>query len=262
MNGNEKTELKHWESAWAGRPRLSFPTGLDIGTQNVLRLLRRYVRPGMRYVEIGCAPGKIMSWVGRKAGVPVSGIDYSPTGVETARWLCSGLGINADIRCEDALKTTFQDGTFDLVFSCGLIEHFEDPSEMIEAHGRLLAPGGTALIAIPNYSGIYLRLQGWCDPENLKIHNLRIMNEDSLGALAPRQIDVKCRSFRYGRFSPWLISLPAKLGAFGKFVSWGLNFAAYLQFLEIKSLCPLVVLEVQRAQLSSPPPAGIADNRG
>lgn len=261
MTGNEKTELKHWESAWSGRPRLSFPTGLDIGTQNVLRLLRRYVRPGMRYVEIGCAPGKIMSWVGRKAGVPVSGIDYSPTGAETARWLCSGLGINADIRCEDAMKTTFQDGTFDLVFSCGLIEHFEDPSEMIEAHIRLLAPGGTALIAIPNYSGIYLRLQGWCDLENLNIHNLRIMNEDSLNSLAPRQPDVKSRSFRYGRFSPWLISLPTKLGAFGKFVSWGLNFVAYLQFFEIKSLCPLVVLEVRRSPLISPLSGVTADTK-
>lgn len=261
MTGNEKTELKHWESAWAGKPRLTFPTGLDIGTQNVLRLLSRYVRPGIRYVEIGCAPGKIMSWVGRQAGVPVSGIDYSPTGAETARWLCSGLGIDADIRCENAMETTFQGGTFGLVFSCGLIEHFEDPSEMIEAHIRLLAPGGTALIAIPNYSGIYLRLQGWCNPENLNIHNLRIMNEDSLNSLAPRQLDVKSRSFRYGRFSPWLISLPTKLGVFGKFVSWGLNFVAYLQFFEIKSLCPLVVLEVRRSPLISPLSAVTADTK-
>lgn len=262
MSTNEKTDLQHWESAWADRPRVSFPTGLDIGTHNVLRLLRRYARPGTRYIEIGCAPGKILSWVGRETRVPVCGIDYSPTGAETARWLCNGLGIDADIRCEDATKTSFTESSFDVVFSCGLIEHFEDPSEMIEAHVRLLAPGGTALIAIPNYSGVYLRLQGWCDPENLKIHNLRIMNEDSLSALAPKLPDMKTRSFRYGRFSPWLISLPAKFGTFGKLISWGINFAVYFQFLEIKSFCPLVVLEVQRARSSSPPPAGTADKKG
>lgn len=262
MTGNEKTNLQHWESAWAARPRLSFPTGLDIGTNNVLRLLKRYVRPGMRYVEVGCAPGKILSWVGREVGVPVCGIDYSPTGSDTARWLCSGLGIDADIRCEDATKTTFKEKSFDLVFSCGLIEHFENPSEMIEAHVRLVAPGGTALIAIPNYSGIYLRLQGLCDPENLKIHNLSIMNEDSMRALAPKLSDVQARSFRYGSFSPWLISLPTKFGTLGKLVSWGLNFISQLQFLEIRSVSPLVVLEVRRARLSSSPPVEILDKKG
>ena len=171
--------------------------------------------------------------------------------METARWLCNGLNIAADIRCEDATATTFNVSAFDLVFSCGLIEHFEDPSEMIEAHIQLLAPGGTAVIAIPNYSGIYRRLQEWCDPENLKIHNLQIMNEVSLLALTPDRADLKARAFHFGRFSPWLISLPAKLGNLGKIISWGLNFVARLQSFEIKSLSPLLVLEVRREKLNT-----------
>jgi 2-polyprenyl-3-methyl-5-hydroxy-6-metoxy-1,4-benzoquinol methylase len=246
VNENEKTELTHWESAWAARPRLRFPTGLDIGTMNVLRLLKRYLRPGIRYIEVGCAPGKILSWVGREIGVPVCGIDYSPTGAEMARWLCGGLGIKADIRCEDAMLTTFAPAEFDLVFSCGLIEHFEDPSEMVAAHLRLVAPGGTALIAIPNYSGLYLRLQRWCNPSNLDIHNLSIMNERTIVGVAQPTQDFYVRAFRSGRFSPWLISLPMKFGAAGKLASWGLNFFGHLQFLEISGLCPLVVLEARR----------------
>lgn len=247
MSNNEKTELAHWESAWAARPRLSFPSGLDIGTHNVLRLLRRYLRPGMRYVEIGCAPGKILTWVAREIQAPVCGIDYSPTGIDTARWLCNGLEIQADIRCEDAMNSSFEEGTFDLVFSCGLIEHFDDPAPMVAAHVRLLAPGGTALIAVPNYSGIYLRLQALCDPANLAIHNLGIMNETGMKALAPTAPDLTSRAFRFGSFSPWLVSLPAKLGRAGKAISWGLNFAAFLQSVDIKGLCPLVVLEVKRS---------------
>lgn len=247
MSDNEKTELAHWESAWAERPRMGFPSGLDIGTRNVLRLLRRYLRPGMRYVEIGCAPGKILSWVAREIQTPVCGIDYSPKGVDTARWLCNGLGVKADIRCEDAMNSSFEEGAFDLVFSCGLIEHFDDPAPMVAGHVRLLAPGGTALIAVPNYSGIYLRLQAWCDPDNLSIHNLGIMNEQAMRALVPTAPDLTSRAFRFGSFSPWLVSLPAKLGRAGKVISWGLNFAAHLQPVDIKGLCPLVVLEVKRA---------------
>jgi 2-polyprenyl-3-methyl-5-hydroxy-6-metoxy-1,4-benzoquinol methylase len=211
MSKNEITELEHWESAWAMRPRLRFPSGVDVGTRNVLRLLRRHLKPGMRYIELGCAPGKILSWVSREIKVPVSGIDYSPTGVETAMWLCDGLGIKADIRCEDAMDSSFKEGAFDLVFSCGLIEHFEDPTPMVAAHVKLLAPNGKALIAVPNYSGIYLKLQTWCDAENLKIHNLDIMNENSIRQLVPPSPTLSVNAFRYGKFSPSLISLSSRM---------------------------------------------------
>lgn len=246
MSQNEKTELNHWESAWSARPRMSFPSGIDIGTKNVLRLLKAYTSPGINYVEIGCAPGKILSWVGREIEAPVSGIDYSPTGVEHSRWLCNGLGIEADIRCEDALSTSFEKASFDLVFSCGLIEHFDDPAPMIAAHVDLVKPGGTALIAIPNYSGLYLKLQQWCDPKNLDIHNLEIMNESSMYEMAPKEPDLTVRAFSSGRFSPWLISLPLKMGLLGTLISWGVNFLSFLQPTEIKYLCPLIVLEIKR----------------
>lgn len=246
MSSNEKTELGHWESAWAHRPRMSFPSTLDIGTRNVLRLLKPYVRPGTRYVELGCAPGKIMSWVGRETGSTVHGIDFSPTGVEAARWVTRGLGIDADIRCEDATRTSFPAGAFDLVFSCGLVEHFDDPRPMVAAHVALLAPGGVAVIAVPNYSGPYLAWQKRCDPANLAIHNLDIMNPPGMLSLAPTRSELKARSFVFGRFSPWLISLATRWGAPGKATSWLLNFLAHLQPVDIPGLCPLVVLEVRR----------------
>ena len=189
MSDNEKTELEHWESAWATRPKMAFPSGVDTGTRNVLRLLKQYMRPGIRYVEIGCAPGKTLSWVAREIQAPVYGIDCSPTGVDMAKWLCEGLGFQADIRCEDAMSSSFEEEAFDLVFSCGLIEHFEDPTPIVAAHVRLIVHGGTALIAVPNYTDIYLKLQACCDPENLAIHNLDIMNVSAMRSLAPyRQI--------------------------------------------------------------------------
>lgn len=246
MSTNEKTEVGHWDAAWARRPRMRFPIPLDIGTRNVLLLLRRYVRPGMSYIELGCAPGKIMSWVGREIESTVHGIDYSPTGVDVARWLTNGLGIASDIRCEDATRTSFPAGTFDLVFSCGLIEHFDDPRPMVAAHVALLAPGGVAVIAVPNYSGPYLALQKRCDPANLAIHNLDIMNPPAMLSLAPSSSGLTARSFVFGRFSPWLISMGTQWGAPGKAMSWLLNFLSHLQPVDIPSLCPLVVLEVRR----------------
>jgi 2-polyprenyl-3-methyl-5-hydroxy-6-metoxy-1,4-benzoquinol methylase len=226
---------------------MSFPSGIDVGTRNVLRLLRRYLQPGLRYLEVGCAPGKILSWVGRELGAPVAGIDYSPVGFEMTSWLCGGLGIEADIRCEDALENSFEKKAFDLVFSCGLIEHFEDPGPMVAAHAELVAPGGCAVIAIPNYSGLYSALQRRFDPENLAIHNLDIMSEKAMQALAPAGGEYSSRVFKFGRFSPWLVSLPGKYGKPGLLLSWMLNFAAMVQPLDIGPLCPLIVLEVRRS---------------
>jgi len=250
MQNNEKTDLQHWESAWSGRPRLRFPSTINIGTKNIMCLLNEHIQPKIHFIEIGCAPGKILSWVGKKIGeVPVCGIDYSPTGVNTTQWLCDALKIKADIRCEDAMKTTFQLESFNLVFSCGLIEHFEDPTEIINAHINLLLPGGTALIAIPKYSGIYLFLQKWCDPENLTIHNLNIMNVEALKNFAPENSEFTSNAFYYGNFSPWLVSLSSKIGIYGKFISWFLNFIAHLQPFKVDFLSPLVVLVVHRKNI-------------
>lgn len=246
MTENEKTDLKHWESAWAATPRMRFPSKIDIGIRNIQDLLKQYLRPGIRYIEVGCAPGKILSWVGREIHSLVHGIDYSPTGVRTAKWLCDGLNIKSDIRCEDAIKNSFESESFDLVFSCGLVEHFEDPISIVTAHLNLLAPGGIALIAVPNYSGIYLKLQSWCDEENLQIHNIKIMSVSRMNKLIAPSTNFTSKVYYFGRFTPGLISLTKKFGAFGKVLHWILNFVAHLQFAHIKQLCPLLVLEVKR----------------
>jgi SAM-dependent methyltransferase len=44
----------------------------------------------------------------------------------------------------------FAPRSFELIVSFQVIEHFEDPSEYLDAIARLLAPGGVALITTPN----------------------------------------------------------------------------------------------------------------
>lgn len=139
----------------------------------------------MSVLEIGCVPGKMLAWVAKGLGARISGPDYSQRGVEVTRWLLGEMKIAADIRCEDVFSTSFERGTFDVMYSNGEIEHFEDPRELVEVHARLLRPGGTAIILIPNYGGLYGPLQRRFEPENLAIHNLAIMNREALRGLAP-----------------------------------------------------------------------------
>ena len=243
----KKTEKAFWDGTHKGHIRYRLPSSLNIGTSNILRLLEPHVAAGARVLEIGFAPGKILAHLGLRCSANVSGIDYSENGVAVAKELFQHLGLTGDLRCEDLFSSSFAAQTFDFVFSLGFIEHFDNAAVVVERHFRFLKPGGRALIAIPNYGGIYGRLQSRLDPDNIEIHNLHIMRQDALHRLADGFAVSASRSYAYGRINPWLLSLDRKLPGL---VSSGLqvagNFVGLLQPFDVTPLCPLLVLEFTR----------------
>jgi 2-polyprenyl-3-methyl-5-hydroxy-6-metoxy-1,4-benzoquinol methylase len=120
-----------------------------------------------------------------------------------ARELFETLHLMADLRCEDMFAHTFSRHSFDLVYSLGVIEHFNDPLPVVEIHTQLLKPGGVALITIPNYSGLYGWLLQRFAPESLAIHNMDIMSPVALKNLAPSDPRYRARSWPHGKL--WLI---------------------------------------------------------
>lgn len=246
-DGFAKTTRSHWDEAWTAPPRWRLPSPLYVTTRNMQRLLRPHVQPGMRVLELGCAPGKILAWVAAALGAEVSGLDYSERGITWSRTLFGALRIPADLRCEDVFKTSFTAGSFDVVYSAGLIEHFDDPRGIVRTHIELAKPGGKTIIAIPDYSGLYGHLQRWCDPQNLAIHNLEIMSVESLTRLVPDDLSGDVRVYRAGRLSPWQISFDRRLPALlGRAVAHLLNGVGLLQPVDFAPICPLLVLEVAR----------------
>jgi 2-polyprenyl-3-methyl-5-hydroxy-6-metoxy-1,4-benzoquinol methylase len=246
---NELTTVGHWDDVWAGKVRMRLPSPWVVSTRNLQRLLRPLVRPGDRVLEIGCAPGKMLAWVAAELGANVSGLDYSEKGLATARTLFSALGLHADFRCEDLRATTYPEASFDVVFSVGVIEHFDDPRDVVHDHLRLLAPGGTALMTVPNYRGIYGRLQAYFDKESLLYHNLDIMTCDALKALVPADESIEVRSYPAGRVSPWMLSMTKRWPApVVLAIGYLANTVALLQPVDVTALCPMLVLNVRRAR--------------
>ena len=247
QKSNSKTTLEHWEGINSAPYSMRIASSLVVSTRDLKRLLRKNIRSQMRVLEIGFAPGKTLAFVAKVLGAKVSGLDYSESGVQFSKRLFQTLGIEGDLRCEDVFATTFPLGTFDFVYSNGVIEHFDDPREIVRRHVELLHPGGTALILIPNYGGLYGRIQRHFDPENLKIHNLEIMTCDALLRLSPSDMVEKATSFRTGRVSPWLISFdkrwPPPMATLARAV---LNSIGLLQPLDIAALCPMIALKMGR----------------
>jgi SAM-dependent methyltransferase len=243
---NDKTDKEYWDRIWNPPPRMRLPSGLLVGTRNIQRLLKSHIRPGMQVLEIGCAPGKILAWVSKILRAEVSGIDFSSQGIENSKRLFRHLGIAGELRCEDVFATSFPKGDFDFVFSCGLIEHFDDPERLVEIHVNFLKPGGKALIMIPNLAGPYGRVQRYLDPNILDLHNLAIMNPPSLLALAPRHLVEDSHAYLFGRPSP-IFNLDGKMPKMiADAATLLLNLVGHLQPLDIKRVCPLIALEMTR----------------
>jgi len=132
-------------------------------------------------LELGCAPGDILERIYRlRPDTHLDGIDYSEKGIDITKKRLSVLGIEADIYFGD-FRTLHLPKRYDMTVSFGLIEHFDNPIEILEYHKNFVAPGGLVGVSVPNFSSPLVKgLMEWFNPEVLKRHNLAIMNEKEI----------------------------------------------------------------------------------
>jgi SAM-dependent methyltransferase len=103
-------------------------------------------RPG-RVLDAGMGPGRLIVELDRR-GWAVTGADGSEEMVAIAR---ARLPAARD-RLQQAMleRLPFPDGCFDAVVATGVVEYVEPPQRAVSEISRVLAPGGLAVISIPN----------------------------------------------------------------------------------------------------------------
>ena len=99
---------------------------------------------------------RILRWAAGE-GARAFGVDISPAVVADARrgFADAGLelrGVQGDVRA-----LPFRDASFDAVYSMGTVEHFDDTDGAVREIFRVLRPGGTAVIGVPNRRDPFLR---------------------------------------------------------------------------------------------------------
>ena len=244
---DKKTTLEYWDKAYLKPPRLRLPSRFNLSICNAQRLLKDHVKPGMHFLEIGCAPGKMLAWVSFALKARVAGIDYSKRGIIYAQQIFHAVGIEGDLRCEDIFNTTFKPGTFDIVYSNGVVEHFKDVKEIIRQHAVFLKPHGKALIVIPNLSGVWGILTKWLAPDILGMHNLPVMHPSSLKGVAPADLVKDVRAYRAGHISLRHAVPPRGLPPTVTAIIGGVvDLLGFIQPFDIAPFCPTLVLEMTR----------------
>jgi 2-polyprenyl-3-methyl-5-hydroxy-6-metoxy-1,4-benzoquinol methylase len=117
---------------------------------------------GKRVLEIGCGNGADGVMFAAH-GADYTGVDLTAEAVDATRrhFLVKGLG--GEFRQENAERLTFEDNSFDIVYSFGVLHHTPAPEQAVREVHRVLKPGGVALIMLYHrYSfNYYVRILGY-----------------------------------------------------------------------------------------------------
>lgn len=112
---------------------------------------------GRDVLEIGPGPGTDGERFAR-AGARYTAVDLSPESLRLARRRFEVYGLEGELLERSATDLPFDDGSFDLVYSHGVIHHIPAIEQVIAEIHRVLRPGGTALVMVYNRSSLNYRL--------------------------------------------------------------------------------------------------------
>lgn len=111
-----------------------------------LNLIKKYIRPPAKILEIGCAAGFFIDEA-KKTGYSVVGIDSSEFAIDYAR---EKLGLDA--RVGHFLDAEINN-RFDIVASFFVLEHFADQDRVLKKIAHLLKKEGLFSFALPSTNG-------------------------------------------------------------------------------------------------------------
>jgi ubiquinone/menaquinone biosynthesis C-methylase UbiE len=152
----------HVQSFWQKSPCDSWFTDEKQGTPAFYQTLdehRYQVHPrlksavgfekarGKRVLEIGCGCGSEAERFAR-AGASYTAVDLTNAAVSITQRRFQLAGLKGRFTQGDAENLPFADGSFDIVYSHGVLHHTPDTPRTIREVHRVLAPGGRAMIML------------------------------------------------------------------------------------------------------------------
>jgi ubiquinone/menaquinone biosynthesis C-methylase UbiE len=122
-----------------------FPEIKMLGEKQLVSAIKNAVPKGniKKVLEVGCSNGRWLRWFKKEYNCEVFGLDNNSEGFVNNQ--------DIDFTVGDARKMPFKDNSFDLVFSLGLVEHFNKKERelLLKEQTRVLKDNGYLICLVP-----------------------------------------------------------------------------------------------------------------
>lgn len=170
------TQREYWDDLWSNLRGGTVYADLRWVRRNCVyasldHLFRSFlpVDPSKTFIELGSGPGRWLIYFYKTFGYQVYGCDWSAPSCELARTNLIQAGVPGTILQSNFFQLR---GQYDLVFSAGVIEHFEEPKAVLMNFVRLVRPGGILITSVPNLRGLNRLYWQLLKPETLRTHRV------------------------------------------------------------------------------------------
>ncbi|MBI3787970.1 MAG: class I SAM-dependent methyltransferase [Ignavibacteriales bacterium] len=152
--GEKTSRRENWETFWDEKQEIQ---EVYSNADRIVRNLQQVTElRGKKILEIGAGTGRD-SLPLVKHGAIVYQLDYAENSLRILKKLAEEIKTPVHIIGGDTFRLPFQDGTFDVVFHQGLLEHFRKPQAeaLLRENIRVLKQGGLLLVDVPQRYHIY-----------------------------------------------------------------------------------------------------------
>ncbi|HEY0897157.1 MAG TPA: class I SAM-dependent methyltransferase [Sphingobacteriaceae bacterium] len=243
---NQLTDRRFWTNYWESKTDLIFPVKDDYVFHKQLEQIIR-TNKVRTAIELGGFPGYYSVFLKKHLHVETTLLDYFVHQGVLQDLLAENKLSADDISVIEAdLFNYTPEQQYDLVLSCGLIEHFEDTKDIISRHVQFMKPGGKLFITLPNFRGVNGWVQKTFDRSNYDKHNISSMDPALLAGIA-KDLGLKdVKAYYFGGFSVWLENRKEKSAltkAFIKALWYAGKIPAKILGFESRALSPYIILE-------------------
>ncbi len=210
---NNLTTVTFWSDYWRN---IKIPVIVDYSFKNdrvIAKCLKKHIllNSDDAVLEVGCAPGKWMGFLGQEYKCRVTGIEYVAEAAAKTVENMKALKIkNYEVLTGDFFNLNNKK-KFNAVMSFGFIEHFDDFEHVLDLHLDLIEKNGYLIIGIPRFIGLNYLMQKIVDSyvvhKLLPSHNLKTMNLNIFSSYAKKNnLKVLANSY-VGGYEPGLFPL-------------------------------------------------------